>query len=389
MKLWLTLSVVALVAVIAVGCIVSEKEYQQARRQRLLRPNFPPVELNPIGFEKRWESHLRDREIVNMWILNNDLYAETKGHWLYKIDAKSGYVLWVYDVGASVEREPFVYMYSEFEKTGMRRYNELYMLASDAVHCVDEEEGFRVWRHDLRFTPSSPVFASASHFYYGSWDDRMRAVDKDKKTVTWEHVTKGDIVAGGSQKDPVIFFVSEDNKVYCADASRGTIRWEYEAQGAFSSTPSFYKNRLYVGCRDYNIYSLRTTDGTLDWRFPCQSEVIDTPIAVDQVVYGRARNNWFYAIDRRSGKEKWRLRNGGKLLLVGRENAYIMTSSKEIACVGNESGKIQWKKPFKDIDYFVTNSADKREIRKGNSDYLIYFGYKNAWFFCIREKDKY
>ncbi len=389
MKLWLTVLAVALAVTVTVGCIVSQQEYEERKRVWTLRPNFPPVELNPIGFEKRWETHLRDREITKMWTINYHLYAETKGHWLYKIDAKSGYVLWVYDIGSEVETDPFVYMYSEFEKSGLRKYNELYLLASDAVHCVDEEEGFRVWKHDLRFTPSSPVFASASHFYYGSWDDRLRAVDKETKIITWEYVSKNDIVAGGTEKDPTIFFVSEDGKAYCADASRGTIRWEYEAQGPFSATPYFYKNRLYVGCRDYNIYSLRTTDGTLDWRFPCQAQVVATPIAVDTVVYCRARNNWFYAIDRRSGKEKWRLRDGVKLLLVGRENAYVVTKSKEMACIDSKSGKVQWKKPFRDVSFFVTNEADRRCIRKGLSDYLIYFGYKNAWFFSIREKDLY
>jgi outer membrane protein assembly factor BamB len=389
MKLWVTLSIAALAAIIIFGCIVSEKEYYEKRRTWSQRPNFPPVELNPIGFQKHWDSHLLDREITDMWLINNNLYAETKGHWLYKIDAKSGYVMWVYDMGAETEARPFIYAYEPAEKTGLRKYDEMYILAADSVHCVDEEAGFLVWKHGLRKTPSSPVFASASHFYYGSWNDRLYAIDKETRTITWEYVTGGDIVAGGEEKDPTIFFASEDRKVYCADASRGHIRWEYEAQGAFSSDPFFYKNRLYIGCRDYNVYSIRTTDGTLDWRFPCQAEVTARPIAVDRMVYCRARNNWFYAIDRKEGKEKWKLRNGVKLLLVGRKNAYVVTRSKEIACVDNETGKLQWKKPFRDVDFFLTNASDRRTIRKGLSDYLIYFGYKNAWFFCIREKDLY
>jgi outer membrane protein assembly factor BamB len=389
MKLWVTLGVAALVAVIIVGCIVSDREYEERQRTWSVRPNFPPVELNPIGFQIHWDSHLLDREIKKMWFLNYDLYAETKGHWLYKIDAKSGYVLWVYDVGAAVEARPFLYIYQPSEKTGLRKYNEVFILASDSVHCVDEEAGFVVWKHGLRRTPSSPVFASASHFYYGSWDDRLYAIDKDDQTMSWEYVTKGDIVAHGAEKDPTIFFASEDGNVYCADASRGTINWTFPGQGAFSSDPYFYKNRIYIGCRDYNIYSIRRTDGTLEWRFPCQAEVVARPVAVDDTVYCRARNHWFFAIDRKEGKEKWRLRNGMKVLLVGRKNAYVVTRSKEIACVDNESGKVLWKKPFRDVDFFITNAADKRTIRKGLSDYLVYFGYKNAWFFSIREKDIY
>jgi len=389
MKLWISALVLALLAAIVAGCIVSEAEYEETRRSRTQRPNFPPIELNPIGFEKRWESHLRDREITEMWILNNQIYTETKGHLLYKIDCKSGYVLWVYDIEAEIEAKPFVYLYEEFEKSGLKEYNELFMLASDAIHCVDEEEGFRLWKHDLRFTPSSPVFASASHVYYGSWDDRLRAVDKKTKVVTWEYVSGDDIVAGGQEKDPTIFFLSEDNCAYCADASRGTIRWKYQAQGPFSATPYFYKNRLYVGCRDYNVYSIRTTDGTLDWRFPCQAEVVATPVAVDNLVFCPAKNNWFYAIDRRTGEEKWRIRDGQKLLLVGRKNAYIKTRTGEIACVDQKEGNILWKKPFRDVDFFLTNNADRRTIQKGESDYLIYLGYKNAWFFSIREKDIY
>jgi outer membrane protein assembly factor BamB len=390
MKTLSTAFLLALTAAIIVGCIVSDKEYQQSRRILSLRPNFPPVELNPIGFDKHWESHLRDREIANMWLMNGNIFAETKGHWLYKINAKSGYVLWVYDVGAAIEADPYCYIYEESEKTVLMKYNELYLLASDSVHCVDEEAGFRVWTHGLRKTPSSPVFASASHFYYGSWNDRLYAVDKETKVVTWEYVTGNDIVAGGTEKDPTIFFASEDGKVYCADASRGSIAWSFEGQGAFSATPYFYKNRLYVGSRDYNIYAIRTTDGTLDWRFPCQAEVVATPVAVDNVVYCCARNNWFYAIDRKTGEELWRLRDGTKLLLVGRKNAYVLTKpDREIACLDNESGKLQWKKPFSDVDFFVTNDADLRLMKKGDSDYLIYFGYKNAWFFSIREKDLY
>lgn len=395
MKFWSILCLVVIAAIILVGCIVSEKEFSQMELAMGLRPGFPPVELEPIGFELRWESHLGDREVANIWLINHNFYVETKGHWLYKIDGKSGYVLWVCDIGAKIEKDPFLYTYEESEKEILKKYNEIYILASDAIHCVDEGIGWLVFKHNLRYTPSSPPFASASHLYYGSWDNRLRAIDKETKAITWECVTGDDIVAGGAQKDPTIFFLSEDGKTYCLDASRGTERWVFKGQRAFSATPCFYKNRLYAGCRDYNIYSIRTVDGTLDWRFPCEAEVVDTPVAVDGgglrhgTVFCRARNKWFYAINRKDGKERWRLREGLKLLLLGRKSAYVLTSTGDIACVNNESGKVQWKKPFSDVDFFVVNDADRRTIRKGLSDYLIFFGYRNAWFFCIREKDIY
>lgn len=397
MRFWPAISVLTLVVVVlAVGCIVDEKEYYEQKLRSARRPNFPPVELNPIGFDKHWEYHIRDREIMNVWLLDYNIYAETKGHWLYKIEGTKGTVDWVYDIGASIEARPYIYNYSDSDKQTLKKFDEIFILAADAIHCVDEEEGFKVWSHGLRFTPSSQPFASASHFYYGSWDDRLRAVNKQTKVITWEHVTRGDIVAGGAQDDPSIYFVSEDNTIYCADASRGTITWKYTGYGPFSATPYFYKNRLYVGCRDFYLYSIRTSDGTLDWRFPCEAEIVSEPVAVDygtdnrsKMVYCRAKNNWFFAVDRWDGKEKWRLRDGVKLLLAGRKNAYVLTGTKEIACVENQTGEVQWKKPFKDVDFFATNDADWRTIKKGDSDYLIYFGYRNAWFFCIREKDLY
>ncbi len=386
MKLWITGCFLALVTVVLVGCIVGgliERPIPGGPG----RPELPPDKLDAMGFKLYWDSHLRDREIANMWLLNYNVYAETKGHLLFKIDGKSGFVDWVYDMGFATEGKPYIFAYDEKDREILNKFNEIFIIAGNYMYCVDEDVGFEVWKAYLRHTPSSPPFASSSHYYYGSWDNRLRAFNKESKLVDWDQVTRGDIVAGGIEKVPAIFFMSGDGTVYCTDASRGTVNWEFKSQGPFSATPFFYKNRLYVGCKDFNIYALRTTDGTMDWRFPCEAEVVDTPVAVDDAVYCRARNNWFYAIDRRKGKEKWRLYNGAKLLLAGRKHAYVLTSAKEIACVDRKDGKVLWKRPFKNMDFFLINHADARTIKKDISDYLIYLGHKNAWFFCIREKD--
>lgn len=362
-------------------------ESEKKQRTSSARPVFPPIELSPIGFEKYWECHLRDREITGMWLIGGGIYAETKGHWLYKIDAKSGYVLWVYDVEAGIKAAPFVYKYDNSGKSALGKYNELFVLANGTVHCLDEEEGFRLWSHKLRHAPSSPVFASASYFYYGSGDDRLRAVDKESKTITWDLVAGGDIVAGGAQKGPDIFFASEDGRVYCANAALGVIKWTFTAKDAFSAAPCLYKGRLYIGCRDKNLYALHADNGILDWSFTCEAQVVDTPVAVDQTVFCRDKSNSFFAVSRKTGEEKWRLRDGTQLLLLGRKNAYVLTGEKQIAAVENETGKVLWKKPFNDADFFLTNPADSTAVRKGVADYLILCGYMNAWFFCIREKD--
>ena len=154
------------------------------------KPEFHPFEPGSIGFEKCWETHLRDRQIVSLWLLDGAIYTETKGHWLYKIDTKAGHVLWVYDVEAGIDSAPFVYKYEDADKSAPDKFNEIYVLAKGTVHCVDEEAGFRNWTHKPSFAPSCPVFASDSCFHYGSADKKLHAIDKEKREYgsmeTWK-----------------------------------------------------------------------------------------------------------------------------------------------------------------------------------------------------------
>jgi outer membrane protein assembly factor BamB len=379
----------AALMVASCGCIVSEKEYAEAQRQRRMRPHLA-VELESIGFEQLWETNLRNREVVNMYFMNGNIFAATKGNYLYKIRGKDGFVRWVYDLGNDITAEPFAFIYERDLPGGPPLYDEIYVLCHDTLHCIDEEEGFRVWTYDLRQPASGPPFASRSHTYYGGWDDRMHAIDKKDLTQDWECVTRGDIVAGGQQKDPAVFFASCDGNVYCADASRGVITWTFPCSGPVTETPYFYKNRLYVASRDYNLYAIKTTDGLLEWKFPCESEV-RSPVAIDtaqsMTAYCVADNYYFYAIDRKDGTLKWKLKDGVKLLMVGRQNAYILTRNREIAAVDNETGELRWKKSFANVDFFTTNYADARDVRLGKADYCIYLGFKNGWLFAIREKE--
>jgi outer membrane protein assembly factor BamB len=150
-----------------------------------------------------------------------------------------------------------------------------------------------------------------------------------------------------------------------------------------------------VASRDYNLYAIKTSDGSKAWEFPCES-VVRRPVAVDTsksitefrlTAYCAADNHYFFAIDNKDGTLKWKLKDGWKLLLVGRQNAYVLTEDKQIAAVDNETGELRWKKSFANVNFFVTNPADTRDVRAGKADYCIYLGFKDGWIIAIREKE--
>jgi outer membrane protein assembly factor BamB len=388
MRLYSVLFIALIVA--CAGCM---KEFAPAELKRRAPPILS-VELKSIGFEPLWD-HNFDHEIASMYLMNGNIFVETKEHHLYKMGGKDGVVRWDYGLGSEITAGPFLYVYDRELPAGLPAYDELYLLCHDTLHSIDEKDGSRLWTYDLRYPASSPPFASRSHIYYGGWDDRMHAIDKNDRTQDWEHVTGGDIRAGGQQEDPSVFFASRDGNVYCADASRGKITWKFSCQGPVEETPFLYRKRLYVASRDYNLYAIKTSDGVKAWKFPCESEV-RRPVAVDTsksitdfrlTVYCATDNHYFFAIDNKDGTLKWKLKDGARLLLVGRQNAYVLTEDKQIAAVDNETGELRWKKSFANVNFFVTNPADTRDVRAGKADYCIYLGFKNGWVVAIREKE--
>ncbi|MFH1421291.1 MAG: PQQ-binding-like beta-propeller repeat protein [Planctomycetota bacterium] len=377
----------------AIGCTLTDvnREYGQDEVYLNKRPQFPIVELETIGFKLAWDLPLHGRELRNMYFLNGNIYTETKEHFLYKIRTREGIARWVYELGDKITAEPFVFVYDrdvhQGEGANSRFRDEVYVLCNDALHCIDEEDGDNLWKLNLKYPASSPPFASFSHVYYASWDNRLHAISKKDLIQDWEYVTGDDVIAGGSQKEPVIFFVSCDNNIYCADASRGTISWKIPSNKRIVTAPYFYRNRLYVGSQDHCLYAIKTIEGLIDWRFHCEAKVITTPIAVDMTVYCAADNRYFYAVDRKEGTLKWKIKNGYRLLLVGRHNVYILTRNKEIVAVDKETGELRWTKSFKDVDFFMTNAADSQDIRLGKAFYCIYLGFKSGWIFAIEEKE--
>ncbi len=383
---------------LASGCIVNTVEAEQRRMEKYFaRPVISKGMLDTIDFKQKWEFHL-DKEVLNVWLIPGEggsasskdtgvLLAFAKDYVLYRINPVNGVPIWAYRVGAKITQVPFVYRYPP--ELGLKNpEDELILVLGDIVQIVDVEAGDLLFQIFADFPVASAAWASRTHVYLGSWNERVYAYRKDdmknnsSKPPQWQYRTWGDILARGEVFDPCMIIVSEDGKIYNLNAAKGTKNWTVQADDAIIAPPYLYRKRLYVGSLDTWCYSLDAQDGRLYWRFGCQAPIDKTPMAIKGTVYCTATNDYLFAIHRGTGKELWKVRGGRKVLCRGREKVYILNDNKEVSSVENETGQLIWKEPFfEDVDFFVTNPNAELPV--------IFLGYKNGWFFALEEKEKY
>jgi len=387
---------------------------------------FPPKWLDEIGFKVAWRMDFH-AELANFFYIfqknrRHSLYVETKDHRLYKMDPKTGEVLWVVLLDEFISQPPYLYTYErirtiEEEEAELNRYEisqmeliikkireigklgpELYLLTGNTLVCIDDNYGRMLWRKELPFGASSPPFASFSYVYVADWRKRLFAIRKGDRTIDWDFVADGDITGGGLSSDPNLFFSDESGKTYCINAATGREIWRAEALDRITSAPYYYHSRLFVGSWDGSVYALRDNDGTTLWRFDCEYPVVEQPIAIDDykrrvntvyAVTSKTVMKTFYAIDRRKGKKRWHLRNGMKLLLQGRQNTYILDTRRRICAVDTIKGVVRWQRPFKMVDFWVTNPTDRRAIKKEYGFYHIYCAFRNGLVYALEEREMY
>ena len=150
---------------------------------------------------------------------------------VYGLDAKNLRLLWKYRTGGAVKAPVAV---------GRVR-------VAKTVHGEDGED----------------AGATISVAIFGSWDDKVYALDTTTGDVVWTFRCKDKIMSGAAidAESGLVFVGSHDNHMYALNASTGIMVWSYQTGNIVMSSPSVTRNHVVFGSSDGHLYALHKKSG--------------------------------------------------------------------------------------------------------------------------------
>ncbi len=218
--------------------------------------------------------------------------------------AAEGELLWEYATSGVVFGSPAV------DSAGVSYVGS----RSSNLFAIDSEGNLK-WSFEAEdWVDSSPALShDESVVYFGSWDNRLYAVDTQNGTMQWSYETQSLVVASPAVGHDGTIYVGSSDGIFYAVNPDGSLKWSYLIAEELDSSPAIAPDgSIYVGAFDGSLYSF-SPDGNLRWSFETQVPVLDPDdhrlkspptVAFDGTVYFGAGNRRVYALDE-DGNQLW------------------------------------------------------------------------------------
>jgi outer membrane protein assembly factor BamB len=170
----------------------------------------------------------------------------------------------------------------------------------------------------------------------------------DRLTLKWSYATNDDVVSAPAVVDGVVYFGSADNKVRAVDADTGAKIWAKGLNDDVTSSPAVVSGVVYVGSNDSKLYALNVADGTVKWSYALGGKPFDSsPLVVNGIVYIGARDGFFYAVDANTGALKWKYKTWNIWEAAAYSNGvvYVGSDQSKVFALDAATGALKWTAP--------------------------------------------
>jgi outer membrane protein assembly factor BamB len=196
------------------------------------------------GKRELWEFQLKKIMIGRPTISKGVLYAASDDGQVYALSAKTGALLWSYDVGTIV-RSPIAVTDTQVFLTSLNA---------------------NVYAFDIcPYTKNSEKLSGACTLKWKS------SADSD----TSEPLYAPPVAANG-----VVYVSSYDSFLYAIDAATGKKNWSFGTGNNIASAPVATKDKIYVASMSKRIFALETATGKKIWQFEGGDIFVSSPIVV-------------------------------------------------------------------------------------------------------------
>jgi outer membrane protein assembly factor BamB len=280
------------------------------------------------------------------------LYFSNSRGTFFAVDAETGKRVWRREFGYISAASPAVgdgvIYHPLMNRLGAERNSSSGMLVA-----MSAETGREIWRFRTGAVESSPLLLNRT-LYFGTFDNRLYALDATTKRVRWSFETGDDVKGGPAYWRGTIFTGSYDGKVYAINARTGKLRWSSESQGGLFGAGNFYAGpsvaygRVYIGNTDGKVYAFGAESGDLLWAKTTGDYVYSSAAVVDRTVFVGSYDGYFYALDAATGDEKWSFNakgsiSGSPTVMAGL--VYFSTFERKTYALDARTGRSVWTLP--------------------------------------------
>ncbi len=241
------------------------------------------------------------------------------------------------------------------------------MDAESVVTALDEAEGSRLWRVDLKPEDGEEpggIFGGGLAYSHGqlfatTGYGGVYALNPETGEKIWQTEVKKPLRGAPSAGEGQVYSVSFDNQLYAMSAETGEILWVHEgflenAGLLGAGSPAISAGLVIVPFSSGELYALRVENGRVAWSdtlmrtglmtpMAALSDIDARPIVDGDRVYSVSNGGRMAAIDLRTGDRVWE-RNiaAHQSPWLAGEFLFLITDSSEVVCVSKVDGKIKW-----------------------------------------------
>ena len=217
----------------------------------------------------------------------------------------------------------------------------------DKLYALNSQTGVKLWEFETGANvSSSAIIGSDGTVYFGSDDDKLYALNGQTGVKVWEFTAGSDVYSSPAiGADGTVYVGSKDKKLHAINGQTGVKIWEFESGGTFYSSPAIGTDgTVYVGSFDKKVYALNGQTGVKIWEFATGEIIYSSPsIGTDGTVYVGSVDRKLYAINGKSGVKLWEFETGGWVSsspAIGPDGTvYIGSYDKKLYALQGSSGQ--------------------------------------------------
>ena len=262
--------------------------------------------------------------------------------------------------------------------------NFIYAATSDGtIKKIDSKSGNKSWEKNIDLIITSGVSGNSENLFFSTADGFLWCMNH-KGELIWKTLLEGEINSLPLVYDGKIVVKLNSYKIIQLNEKDGSIIWKYQAAIpplTFKSEGKLVQSNkvVYLGLPGGKLIAIDSPTGGLVWESNISrsrgttdieraNDITSHPIIDGPVIYGVTTNGDISALDRRNGKTIWtRPLSSFYGMTFDGFNLFVSHDTGSIYSVNKEDGEVKWRQA----------ALKYRRIRAGTmiEDYIVYGDY--------------
>ncbi|MFA9460856.1 outer membrane protein assembly factor BamB [Thiohalorhabdus methylotrophus] len=229
------------------------------------------------------------------------------------------------------------------------------------LYSVDAESGGISWVRDLggRFAGGPAISENGERVYIGTDEGEVWALKTGNGETIWKSQVSSEVITVPRMAAGMVFVRTADDFLWALRAADGGTRWSYNVEGRSlalrgGSRPAYFEGKVFSGFSTGELVALDAGNGSPQWRESIATptgrtelermvDVDAAPVVLDGIVYAAAYHGSVSALQAGSGRQLWQRKfSVHNDLAVAGQRIFIATSDSKVVALDRDNGGTLW-----------------------------------------------